>query len=220
MIKRPFRGSGYRTLRLRRHQAARRRPLADIMLAGAILLLLMLLAARFDQLAVRQLTGPFSVGDGDSLTLAGERIRLRGIDAPELGQQCVAGGQTYACGNEARRALAKLVRHGELICEGRERDRYGRLLARCRAGGLDLNHAMVEAGWAIAYGDYHEAEADARSKRGGLWAGTFERPKDWRARKGQAREEPHTGIGRLISMLRQLFWKAGEGLPGSMGESE
>src|SRR5207237_1182174 len=51
-------------------------------------------------------TGRARVVDGDSLEVAGYRIRLFGIDAPEWRQECTdASGASYACGRAAARAL-------------------------------------------------------------------------------------------------------------------
>ena len=131
------------------------------------------------------LTGRASAIDGDSLRLAGEEIRLHGIDAPEAAQRCRdAEGRAYACGREASGALARLVAAGRTTCKGSGRDRYGRLLAVCESGGSELNEAMVESGWALAFRRYADAyvpaEARARAARRGLWAGRFIEPWDWR----------------------------------------
>ena len=69
---------------------------------------------------------------------------------------------------------------GLVTCVGAERDRYGRLLARCRARGVDVNAAMVRDGHAVAFGAHQAEEAEAKAAYRGLWAGTFERPQDWR----------------------------------------
>ena len=45
------------------------------------------------------------VRDGDTIDIAGERIRLHGIDAPESRQTCVADGVTWPCGQCATAAL-------------------------------------------------------------------------------------------------------------------
>src|SRR4029453_2936898 len=66
-------------------------------LAAAILALLILVAARIDRVATRHVAGDALVNDGDTVTLKGQRIRLRGIDAPEYNQTCEKGGATYAC---------------------------------------------------------------------------------------------------------------------------
>ena len=48
--------------------------------------------------AQADVTGPATIIDGDTIVVAGERIRLQGIDAPELQQTCTAYGQPWACG--------------------------------------------------------------------------------------------------------------------------
>src|SRR5262245_39747615 len=75
----------------------------------AILGLLVLLAARLDRTETRSLEGRVTVNDGDSLTLGAERIRLRGIDAPEFEQTCRRDGVDYPCGRQARQALVGLI---------------------------------------------------------------------------------------------------------------
>lgn len=151
------------------------------------------------------LRGTARVADGDSLVLDGERIRLQGIDAPELTQTCTRAGADYPCGREAREALVRLVAGGAVSCESRQRDRYERVLATCVAGGVEVNRAMVEAGWAVAYGDYRAAEAAARQAGRGLWAGSFERPQDWRRIHGGLAEESHDWLSPLLGWLRRLF---------------
>ena len=132
----------------------------------------------------RVLSGRARVVDGDSLALAGERIRLHGIDAPESAQTCVAGGARWRCGEQATRGLRERIGGRTVACEERDVDRYGRIVAMCRAGGEDLNAWMVERGFAFAYRRYSRAyvgeEAAARSARRGLWRGDFVAPWDWR----------------------------------------
>jgi endonuclease YncB( thermonuclease family) len=137
------------------------RRLLDYGLTAAILLMLAIVSVRLDRVATKQLAGEAVVNDGDTLTLKGERIRLKGIDAPEYSQTCEMNGARYPCGRRSREALIELAR-GAVECAGWERDRYHRLLAVCKAGGADINRRLVEEGWAVAYGDYADAEATAR----------------------------------------------------------
>jgi endonuclease YncB( thermonuclease family) len=130
----------------------------------------------------REITGAAEAIDGDSLRLGGEEIRLKGIDAPEIAQTCEVGGRETPCGREARTHLRRLLTSGLATCIGEGRDRYGRLLARCRVRGVDVNAAMVRDGHALAFGDYTAQEADAKAGYRGLWAGVFVRPRDWRER--------------------------------------
>ncbi len=126
--------------------------------------------------------------DGDSLQVAGERIRLFGIDAPESRQQCRdARGLDYPCGRAATRALAALT-GARVSCTLVTHDRYARDVATCTANGRDLGEAMVRAGHALDYarhsgGRYAEAEKEARAASRGIWAGTFEEPEAWRRRE-------------------------------------
>ena len=145
-----------------------------VLLSAAILLFV------FRGAPQRDITGTAEVIDGDSLRLGGEEMRLKGIDAPELSQICKVSGRETPCGREARAALRKLTASGLVTCVGGERDRYGRLLVACRVRGIDINAAMVRDGQAVAFGGYEREESEAKAAFRGLWAGEFERPKDWR----------------------------------------
>ncbi|MDQ2632721.1 MAG: thermonuclease family protein [Pseudomonadota bacterium] len=184
---------------------SRWRRLWDWLLAAAILGLLILLAARLDPAEMRNLEGRVIVNDGDSITLGAERIRLLGIDAPEFDQICRSNGADYPCGKRARESLSALIGGRQVLCSGWERDKYGRLLATCTAGGTDLNRGQVEAGWAVAYGDYEAEEEAARRKSVGLWAGSFERPRDWRAMHGGMAESKHATPGGILDWLRRTL---------------
>lgn len=151
----------------------------------AFVLLGALIAAKLDEVASVRLEGPFVAIDGDTLAVGAERLRLEGIDAPEARQVCQdQGGRDWACGEEAQTALERLTSAASTVCSGSDRDRYDRLLVRCRNGGLDINAEMVRTGIAVASGDYRSEEGKARDEGQGLWAGAFERPRDWRVRHG------------------------------------
>lgn len=194
-------------LRQRRFQRphSRWRKLADYALTAAILGVLVLVSARLDRLDTRTAEGVAVINDGDSITLQGERIRLRGIDAPEYAQICRKDGEDYPCGRRSREALSKMVAGKPVSCTGWERDKYDRLLGECTASGVNLNRAQVEAGWALAYGDYDAEETIARRDRLGVWAGDFERPRDWRRMHGDMVEIEHGTYGRIWNWLREIF---------------
>jgi endonuclease YncB( thermonuclease family) len=123
-------------------------------------------------------------GDGDTLSIGENRIRLHGIDAPESDQFCTRDGRAWACGEEAADQLRSLIRGGELRCDVLGNDQYSRTLARCYQRGVDINRAMVESGYAVAYRkysiEYVEAEEQAKAARRGIWASTFELPSAFR----------------------------------------
>lgn len=129
--------------------------------------------------------GPARVAEGDSLEMSGTRIRLFGIDAPEGRQTCKRDGVDWRCGEEAAALLRSLVDGRQVVCTGRDTDAYGRTVAICKADGLELNHTMVEAGFAVALPQftdrYADAEAKAQQHRLGMWASEFQRPADYRA---------------------------------------
>ena len=118
-------------------------------------------------------------------------VRLYGIDAPEL-------AQPY--GRESRDQLASLVRRGGIRMEVRATDRYGRtvgLLYPRQRGREPINVAMVRSGMAYWYRRYGgrdlgfpEAEAEAQSKRRGVWKDgrRARRPWDHRADIRRARD--------------------------------
>lgn len=89
--------------------------------------------------------------DGDTLRCGGERIRLLGIDAPEMPGHCRRGrlcveGDPYA----SKAALAAML-NGRATIARQGRDRYGRTLARVRVNGIDLSDAQLAAGMATVY---------------------------------------------------------------------
>lgn len=131
------------------------------------------------------LTGVASVVDGDTIEVNGVRIRLFGIDAPESSQLCRdADGRDYRCGQVAALALADKIGRSPVECDDRGRDRYGRTIAVCRSGSVNLNRWLVSTGNAVAYrryaADYVDDEAEAMAHRRGVWQGTFVVPELWR----------------------------------------
>jgi endonuclease YncB( thermonuclease family) len=126
--------------------------------------------------------------DGDTLRASnGEEYRIFAIDAPELHQTCTdAKGKAWDCGRAAKRELAALIKGSEVSCTEKTTDKYGRNIAQCSAKGVpDIGEAMVREGLAIDLGRqtgyaYAGAESEARSHGKGMWAGTFQRPGEWR----------------------------------------
>lgn len=150
------------------------------------LLLAVIVAAGVTVPAVAEdLSGRATVVDGDTLDIAGSRIRLFGIDAPERSQLCEIGQVSWPCGRNAEAILAGATRGRDVDCRGNGRDRYGRLLAVCYVGGESLNARMVRDGWALAYRRYSLAyvgeEAEARAAGRGVWQGPFIEPWEWRS---------------------------------------
>ena len=120
------------------------------------------------------------VGDGDTFSCRdGRKVRLLGIDTPELGQ-----GEP---GRQAHAALRRLLPLGTTVrleIDAAPRDRFGRELAYVWTGSRMVNESLVREGWAMLYtlppnvkyaGRLERAQKEARAARAGLWAsGGFE----------------------------------------------
>lgn len=124
-----------------------------------------------------------AVHDGDTLSaLCGPlrlKIRLMGIDAPEMGQM--------PYGEEARAALAGRLQ-GMFAAEFHGTDVYQRTLAVLYDAHGDVNEWLIRQGFAVAYRGrdtpkaYFAAEKTARREKRGVWraAGHQQNPRNWR----------------------------------------
>jgi endonuclease YncB( thermonuclease family) len=153
------------------------RQVTHVALCVAVIVALVAGPARAD------VTGKPQVIDGNTLDIAGERIRLYGIAAPAPNQTCTADGAEWPCGQEAMYALVFEAAYHWVTCKGDNRDRAGQLVAICTIGPYDLAALMVRKGWALAdrryANDYVDEEAEARAARRGLWRGEFVPPWEW-----------------------------------------
>ena len=180
--------SGARSVRLRRSGL----PLGILVFAVAIGAVVGFVVTE-DRTAPAAIAGPAGsvrIIDGDTLEIAGERIRLWGVDAPERDQSCEdVAGRSYACGQRAKDALSDLVGGRTVTCNERDIDRYGRTVAQCSADGEDLGRRLVREGHALDYTRYSRGahlpdELRARRATAGVWQGSFTRPEDWRKSGG------------------------------------
>ena len=172
-----------------------RRAAATWSAAGAVVVLWALFSLSPVGLAFaragERVSGRPVVVDGDTLRFpqAGLRVRLEGVDAPELKQSCRdARGSEYGCGQAARSALIGRIGSSEVSCRGGGRDRYKRMIAVCLASdGTDLNGWLVRNGWALAYRRYSvryvREEREAKAARRGMWSGRFVPPWRWRSQR-------------------------------------
>lgn len=111
------------------------------------------------------------VHDGDSITVLSPlknqyKIRLEGIDAPEIGQEF---------SNKSKDHLSALVFGKTIIIFSTGLDKYGRTLGFVWVDGLNVNLRMIESGFAWQYTKYNQdiqfkaAQENAKAKRQGLW---------------------------------------------------
>src|SRR5439155_13062312 len=143
-----------------------------------------------------------AVIDGDTIDVtAFGRVRLLGIDAPEIGR----GYDTPApFGREARDRLAALVLHRwvRLEQEDQRRDAYNRQLAYVvREDGVFVNAAMVREGLARVSArvplsrldELKRAESEAQSFRRGMWGATPQIPATSYTSRARATSRPRAG---------------------------
>ena len=104
-----------------------------------------------------------TISDGDTLKQGGITYRLWGIDAPEAKQVCPDG---WPAGSLAATRLQALTAGRSIVCQEKDRDRYGRTVAICRANGEDLGAILVREGFAWAFTrfsvDYVDQQEEAR----------------------------------------------------------
>ena len=119
-----------------------------------------------------------SITDGDTFRSGDERVRLIGVDTPE-----VSGG-VECFGREATAALEEMIPPGttvRLVRDVSDTDRYDRTLAYVYRvdDGLDVNLALVERGFAVPLTvppdvarteEFVAASAAARDEGRGLWS--------------------------------------------------
>lgn len=156
------------------------------------------------------LQGVARVGDGDTLSIRGQSVRLDGIDAPEAAQTC--HGQP--CGQQSTRALASYIGTAPVTCYGTATDAYNRLIAQCSARGINLNAQMVTDGWAAAYRRYSTQyvpqETQARRAGRGMWqGGAPQMPWDYRAARWhsstQVAPDPNCPIKGNVSKSGRIY---------------
>ena len=142
------------------------------------------------------ISGAAKVITGDTIELSGRRLKLAGIDAPDVLQGCRTGQREfYKCGEESWKFLNGLIQKRSVSCSPLDGNHDGQKIARCHIDGKDLADEIVRNGHAVAAASatYLAAEKEARANKRGLWAGTFVLPSEWRRRMKQ---NPPIGVAK------------------------
>ena len=118
--------------------------------------------------------------DGDTIHIGKNKIRLHGIDAPEIKQTCKIKDKIWNCGIESSLELKKLILYHNISCVVSDIDKYNRYIAECFINNQNINELMVRKGWAIAYRyyslDFIDDEEIAKNNKAGIWKGKFQEP--------------------------------------------
>ena len=126
------------------------------------------------------ISGKAKIIDGDTIHIENNKIRLHGIDAPELNQNCNYKNKDWECGQQSKKYLIQLIDSNAVNCQVIGIDRYKRYIGICYVNKLNINKMMVKNGWAIAYRyyskDYTDEEFIAKKIKVGIWKGEFEEP--------------------------------------------
>lgn len=150
----------------------------------------------FSTVNAEEIYGIAKVIDGDTIHIKSYKIRLEGIDAPEIKQKCkkeflkisviieINFEKDYSCGLEFKKKLVSKIDNINIKCISSSIDKYKRYLGTCYKNGINLNKWMVKNGYAVAYKRYSKQyvkdEDYAVKNKLGLWQGFFTRPEKWR----------------------------------------
>lgn len=129
-----------------------------------------------------------SVADGDTVTVltkdnAQVKVRLYGIDCPEKAQ---------AFGTKAKQFTADMVFGKKVEIEPIDQDRYGRTVGMLTVDGVNVNEAILKAGYAWVYtrycrksfcSDWQKVQEQAQAGQIGLWSDPNPTP-PWEYRRG------------------------------------
>ncbi|HEX6012828.1 MAG TPA: hypothetical protein VFY87_13735, partial [Geminicoccaceae bacterium] len=98
--------------------------------------------------AADELSGPAKVRGPETLVIAGARVRLLGIEAPDEADRCAtADGEEISCEEAAMAALEALAATGPVTCAKERRLGHGYFLRRCRAAdGTDPAERLLRQG--------------------------------------------------------------------------
>ena len=125
----------------------------------------------------QSINGKAKIIDGDTIHIGKNKIRLYGIDAPEINQTCTIEKIIWKCGIDSSQALESIISEKEVECEIVDIDRYKRFVAKCFVKNINLNQYMVQNGWAVAYRYYSDEfiknEEIAKKNKAGIWQGKF-----------------------------------------------
>ena len=107
------------------------------------ILKVILISCLFQIANAEEIKGLAKIIDGDTVHINSKKIRLEGIDAPEIKQQCKKDflkisayigfnfTKDYSCGVVSKNKLIEKINNTEINCISTSKDRYKRYIATC-----------------------------------------------------------------------------------------
>ena len=158
--------------------------------------------------------------DGDTILIAGQVVDIAGMDAPELGQQCLHNGSFWDCGMSSAMQLRKYFAMApfDVRCWAGDQERAEKAdhfpVVECGIGERDVAAAMISDGEALPIESYSHRydrlSRDANNAGIGIHGGKMIAPKEWRAGKRLEGEDGRClfvadGKGHYLSTLDPRF---------------
>ncbi len=128
--------------------------------------------------------------DGDTIIIAGKVFDIAGLDAPELGQQCLHNGSFWDCGMSSAMQLRKYFAMAPFAvhCWPGDQEQAGKAddfpVVECGIGERDVAAAMISDGEALPVGGYSHRydrlSREADNAELGIHGGEMIAPSEWR----------------------------------------
>ncbi len=128
--------------------------------------------------------------DGDTIIIDGKVVDIAGLDAPELGQQCLHNGNFWDCGMSSAMQLRKYFAMAPFTvhCWPGDQERSGKAddfpIVECGIGERDVAAAMISDGEALPIAGYSHRydrlSVEADNAGIGIHGGDMIAPSDWR----------------------------------------
>ena len=132
--------------------------------------------------------------DGDTIIGDNKIIRIDGINAPEIEQECIVSDAKWSCGLSSKEFLQNVIAQYKIFCKTNiikyNIEKQELYLSYCYIDDdkkTDLGKYIIQNGFAVAYKKYSNAyitdELIAKNNRVGIWNSVFEDPHDFKIRK-------------------------------------
>lgn len=160
-------------------------------------LIILILAANVDG-SRKTITGIAEAWSGDTLSLEGQKIRLKDISACKPGQTAVAAGVTFDCGQWAKDKLQSLINNHRLHCKQYYRSKNDAIIGQCFKTlnkGLSISQEMLQIGGAFQRnwlqtnnGKSPATVLNAQKHKLGIWSfKEIEHPEMWERKQRESK---------------------------------